>query len=109
MSDPWWGTARALFDKVAVALKHAKEGDLKTTGHDCGHRFRITVSTAGHYGIVGEGPEAHQDFEDYDDDLVWNLEVRAHDLPAAMMLAAATPLSQWHGPLSGEEDSCTTP
>lgn len=80
---------------MRYALQEAQSEELRVTGHACGHRFRIQVVSAGHYGILGEGPENHKDTDDFDEDLAWTLEVRAHSLSDAMMLAAGTPLPQW--------------
>jgi hypothetical protein len=74
----------------------AEKKELKDLGHECGHQFTITVSSVGHYGIAGEGPESHKDAVPFeDDDIFIPVTVRAHNLSDALRKAATLPLSVW--------------
>lgn len=91
----WWRSAGDDFEKVIREfLARAKAGDLRETGHDCGHEFTITVSSRGHSsGIAGDVDSAHSD-ANYSD-VMRPVVVRAHNLRDALLLAAAEPLSSW--------------
>lgn len=90
----WWQSAGRHFDKVVTEmLTKAKAAEQREKGHDCGHEFTVTVSSRGHHGITGQGPEAHAD-ANYADTMQ-PVTVRAHNLRDALLLAAAEPLSSW--------------
>lgn len=60
-SAHWWQTAGRLRPLAAEYIAKAKAVELAETGHECGHRFEITIRSAVHSGIAGEGPESHSD------------------------------------------------
>lgn len=58
-------------------------------GHACGHRFQIVVRSSTHLS----GPGDHVDANYYD--ACEPVEVRAHNLRDALLIAAALPLADW--------------
>ena len=72
----WWRAAEGTFRVVAEYLGMAKRAELREEGHDCGHTFRIQVT----------GPLGRR-----------LVEVRAHNLRDALLLAAALPITAWPG------------
>ena len=92
----WWDTLSNNFEGVVREfIKKALAAEKKETGHDCGHRFEISVRSAGHYGIEGKGPESHSDAPYFDGDVPMVVEVRAHNLRDALLVAATFPLNDW--------------
>lgn len=103
----WWNSLRNNFEKVdREFIKRALAAEQTEKGHECGHRFEISVRSAGHYGIAGEGPDAHSDAPYFEDDVPMVVEVRAHNLRDALLVAATLPLNDW---MPDEETSATPP
>ncbi|HEY6020671.1 MAG TPA: hypothetical protein VIY48_12495 [Candidatus Paceibacterota bacterium] len=92
-ADAWWMYVSKTFENILREyLKRAKKADLDETGHDCGHRWRITVESSGHY----IGPDGtHNDANYWGPGVFGPVEVRAHNLRDGLLLAAAEPLSSW--------------
>jgi hypothetical protein len=92
----WWGSLSRNFDNVdREFIKRALAAEQAETGHECGHRFEISVRSAGHYGIAGEGSESHSDAPYFESDVPMVVEVRAHNLRDALLVAATLPLNDW--------------
>lgn len=90
----WWHTASGAFAVVAECLDMAKRAELREEGHECGHTFRIQVSGRGHsWGVITDNPPTHSDANWWHDD--GTVEIRAHNLRDALLLAAAKPLAEW--------------
>ena len=103
-ASQWWSGADSTFRVLAEYLGMAKHAELREEGHDCGHTFRITVSGRGHsWGVVGETPPQHSDADWWHDD--GTVEVRAHNLRDALLLAAGLPMSAWPGLNDDEADA----
>lgn len=103
----WWQSLGRNFDNVDHEfIKRALAAEKKETGHECGHRFEISVRSAGHYGIAGRGPESHSDAPYFESDVPMVVEVRAHNLRDALLVAATLPLNDW---MPDEEASVTPP
>jgi len=101
----WWGSLARNFDNVdREFIKRALAAEKAEKGHDCGHRFEINVRSAGHYGIAGEGAESHSDAPYFESDVPMVVEVRAHSLRDALLVAATLPLNDWL-----PDDDATTP
>lgn len=99
----WW---RATIEELRLAgefASQAKAAEQKETGHDCGHTWEIAVHCRGHYGMAGEGPETHSD--DGYHCVVGPVQVRAHDLPTALLLAAVLDLDEWMGSTDQKAES----
>ena len=88
-SAHWWQTAGRLRPLAAEYIAKAKAVELAETGHDCGHRFEITIRSAMHSGIAGEGTESHSDAGWWGEPAT--VEVRAHDLATALQIASTLP------------------
>lgn len=74
-------------------------------GHDCGHQFTISITSRGHYGLLGDdGKLARCDDANWDGE-PWTITVRANDLPAALLRAASKGLNEWHQEGQDEEES----
>ena len=92
----WWRYAERAFRTVSEYLGMAKRAELREEGHDCGHTFRIQVTGRGHsWGVVGDVPPQHSDDDRWHDD--GTVEVRAHNLRDALLLAAALHITAWPG------------
>lgn len=96
----WWRSARDTFEKVIHEfLDRATKAEQEENGHECGHTFEVLVRSRGHYGLAGKGPEEHSDANYWDDCVP--VQVRAHNLRDALLLAAARPLSDF---MQGERE-----
>lgn len=99
----WWRLLGNNFDAVdREFIKKAQAAERKETGHECGHRFQITIQSASHGGITGEGPESHSDAPYFEGDEPMVIEVRAHCLRDALLVAATRPLNDWMSEEGGE-------
>ena len=99
----WWRNASETFKVVAEYLDMAKRAELRDVGHDCGHTFRIRVEGRSHSsGVVTDIPLIHSDADWWHDD--GTVEVRAHNLRDALLLAAAKPLAEWVMPDDEDEE-----
>lgn len=88
----WWNTAHTTFQNIIVeSLRRAVIAEKAETGHECGHEWTIVVASRGHYGVGGSEEHSDADYSDTYEPVV----VRAHDLRAALLLAAAKPLDAW--------------
>ena len=87
----------AAAERDALAEEWAyKRAELREEGHNCGHTFRIQVSGRGHSsGVITDIPPTHSDANWWHDD--GTVEVRAHNLRDALLLAAALPITAWPG------------
>jgi hypothetical protein len=81
---------------------NARERD---RGHDCGHQFTISVTSRGHYGLLGEDGKLERCDDANWDGEPWTMTVRASDLPAALLRAASKDLNEWHQEGQDEEGS----
>lgn len=103
-SASWWQQVRVSLDTITEEISRAQRAELVETGHECGHRFEISVRSATHAGVAGEGPESHSDapFLDATSTIV----VRAHNLRDAFLVAASAPLTDWHAdkPVAERDD-----
>ena len=98
-----WRNASETFAVVAECLDMAKRAELRDVGHDCGHTFRIRVEGRLHSsGVVTDIPLIHSDADWWHDD--GTVEVRAHNLRDALLLAAAKPLAEWVMPDDEDEE-----
>ena len=99
----WWRNAPETFKVVAGYLDMAKRAELRDVGHDCGHTFRIRVEGRLHSsGVVTDIPLIHSDADWWHDD--GTVEIRAHNLRDALLLAAAKPLAEWVMPDDEDEE-----
>ena len=99
----WWRNASETYRVVAEYLSMAKRAELRETGHDCGHTFRIQVSGRGHScGVITDNPPTHSDADWWHDD--GTVEIRAHNLRDALLLAAGLPITAWPGLNDDEAD-----
>ena len=99
----WWHTASGAFAVVAECLAMAKRAELCDVCHDCGHTFRIRVEGRLHSsGVVTDIPLIHSDADWWHDD--GTVEIRAHNLRDALLLAAAKPLAEWVMPDDKDEE-----
>lgn len=90
----WWGSLDNTFERVCREfISRARAAEKAEKGHECGHQFEITVRSADHGGIVGQGPESHID--GYFMDAMRPVTVRAHNLRDALLAAASLPLADW--------------
>ena len=80
---------------VADEMRAKADGwESKDLGHECGHLWTIYVTSKGHSsGVVGEDPPVHSDANHID--AMRPVQVRAHDLSAALRKAAALSLDAW--------------
>lgn len=86
----WWQTAGNDFEKtLREFLARAQKAERAEKGHECGHRFEISVRSSTHLSGPGEHTDA-----DYSDGLK-PVTVRAHNLRDALLVAATLPLSDW--------------
>jgi hypothetical protein len=86
----WWQSAGNDFDKVIREfLTRAQNAEQREQGHECGHRFDITVQSSLHIS----GPGEHTDADYFDG--MKPVTVRAHGLRDALLVAASLPLSDW--------------
>jgi hypothetical protein len=85
----WWGTVVGQFKTLAEFIAKAQKAELKENGHECGHRFEITVRSATHMSGTGE----HTDVDWWGDQKP--VIVRAHNLRDALLVAATLPLNDW--------------
>jgi hypothetical protein len=92
----WWESLFDTWNKVCTEfIKRAQKAELEEKGHECGHLFEISVHSRGHYGIVGKGPESHKDADWMAADEPMTVQVRAHSLKQALLIAATLPLNDW--------------
>ena len=93
----------AAAERDALAEEWAYKGaELREEGHECGHTFRIQVSGRGHScGVITDNPPTHSDADWWHDD--GTVEIRAHNLRDALLLAAGLPMSAWPGLNDDEE------
>ena len=102
-SGQWWRVVGDFWTPITEALTRAKKADERETGHDCGHTFRIRVEGRLHSsGVVTDNPPVHSDADWWHDD--GTVEVRAHNLRDALLLAAALPMTAWPGLADTEAD-----
>jgi len=86
----WWHSLGDTFDKICREfITRALKAEQDEKGHECGHRFEITVRSSTHLS----GPGDHKDADYYDGCVP--VEVRAHNLRDALLVAASLPLSDW--------------
>lgn len=86
----WWQSAGNSFDKVIREfLTRAQTAEQQEKGHECGHRFEVTVRSSLHIS----GPGEHIDADYFDG--MKPVTVRAHNLRDALLVAASLPLSDW--------------
>ena len=99
----WWRNASETFKVVVEYLAMAKRAELRDVGHECGHTFRIQVSGRGHsWGVITDNPPTHSDADWWHGD--GTVEIRAHNLRDALLLAAAKPLAEWVMPDDKDEE-----
>jgi len=77
-------------------------------GHDCGHQFTISVTSRGHYGLLGEDGKLERCDDANWDGEPWTITVRASDLPAALLRAASHDLNDWEWAGRDEDEEPTT-
>jgi hypothetical protein len=96
----WWHSLGDTFDKVCRKyIKRALAAEQVEKGHECGHRFEITVRSSLH--VSGGGKHTDADWWSDNDQPVT---VRAHNLRDALLVAASLPLNAWF-PDDNEDDS----
>ena len=97
-SAQWWAQVEKTFSLLREFVGRAKRverEELREAGaeHDCGHQFKITISSAMHAGIEGAGLKSHRDAD------WWGgyrpVTVRAHNLRNALLIAATLPLNEF--------------
>jgi hypothetical protein len=94
-SAQWALHRRKETELVFEFLKRETETEKRERGHECGHQFTISVTSRGHYGLLGEDGKLER-CEDADwDGALMTITVRAHDLPAALLRAASHSLGDW--------------
>jgi hypothetical protein len=87
----WWRSLGDTFDKVCREfITRARAAEQAEKGHECGHRFEVTVRSSLH--VSGPGEHTDADWWSADDRPVV---VRAHNLRDALLIAATLPLSDW--------------
>ena len=87
----WWHSLGDTFDKVCREfITRALATEQAEKGHECGHRFEITVRSSLHVSGPGEHADA-----DWWSDNGKPVVVRAHNLRDALLCAAALPLTDW--------------
>ncbi|GAW50580.1 MULTISPECIES: hypothetical protein [unclassified Nocardioides] len=86
----WWHNLGNAFENVCRQfIGKAQKAELSTHGHECGHRFEITIRSSLHVS----GPDKHTDADWWSDQRP--VTVRAHNLRDALLIAATLPLSDW--------------
>jgi hypothetical protein len=88
----WAANRRNETEVLFEFLKRETEAETRERDHECGHQFTITAHSRGHYGAP-DG--SHEDAHDDGKDIPMTITVRAHDLQAALLRAAAHPLADW--------------
>lgn len=89
----WWNTVHVSFQNIIMeSIRRAVAAEKAETGHDCGHEWTFVVTSRGHSSGAGDDP-THSD-ANYTDTYE-PVTVRAHNLQAALLRAAAMPLSAW--------------
>lgn len=92
----WWKGVGDTFRVIAEYLAMAKRAELRDKGHECGHTFRISVEGRLHSsGVVTDNPPTHSDADWWHND--GTVEVRAHNLRDALLIAATLPVTDWPG------------
>lgn len=87
----WWQSLGSNFDKVdREYVKRALAAEQTETGHECGHRFEVTVRSSLH--VSGSGDHTDADWWSGDSGPVT---VRAHNLRDALLVAASLPIGDW--------------
>lgn len=100
----WWKAAADTFMVLADYIHMAKRAERRDEGHECGHTFRIQVSGRLHSSdVVTDNPPTHSDANWWHDD--GTVEVRAHNLRDALLIAATLPITDWPGLNEGEARS----
>lgn len=88
----WWHSLGDTFEKVCREfITRALVAEQIEKGHECGHRFEISVRSSLH--ISGPGEHADADWWSTDPDTP--VVVRAHNLRDALLIAASLPLADW--------------
>lgn len=86
----WWQTVSNQFEtSMREFIGKARKTERNETGHDCGHRFEISVRSSLHVS----GPGEHTDADYFDGNKP--VTVRAHNLRDALLVAATLPLGEW--------------
>lgn len=86
----WWRSLGDNFEKVdREFIKRAVAAEKAETGHECGHRFEISIRSSLHTS----GPGEHTDADWFGDS--GPVTVRAHNLRDALLIAATLPLNDW--------------
>lgn len=96
-SAQWLPVIESTANTLREYLTKQREAETAERGHECGHVFTIRATTRGHYSVTGD-PEYHDAPEGDGDDMPWALEVRAHNLRDALLVAALAPLGEWTQP-----------
>jgi hypothetical protein len=95
----WWNALSDTFSKVCHEYIHkARTAEQAEKGHDCGHRFEITIRSSLH----ASGPADHTDADWFG--TCGPVTVRAHNLRDALLIAATLPLAAWFSDDSAEGD-----
>ena len=97
-SAQWWAQVEktyTLLREYVGRAKRTEREELREAGaeHDCGHQFKITISSAMHSGIEGAGPKSHRDADWWGD--CRPVTVRAHNLRDALLVASTLPLNEF--------------
>lgn len=86
----WWRSLGDTFDKICRQyIAKARAAEQAEKGHECGHRFEITVQSSTHIS----GPGDHSDADCFGN--LRPVTVRAHNLRDALLIAATLPLNDW--------------
>jgi hypothetical protein len=92
----WWQSISNTFERpLREFIERALKAEQAENGHQCGHTFEIIVRSKGHYGLAGHGPEEHSDANYWDE--CRPVQVRAHNLRDALLVAATRPLGDFIG------------
>lgn len=83
---------REMAEAVIEALVKA-QGKVDPDDADAGHRFEISIRSAGSSSVVGD--THHKDGEYFESDVPMSATVRAWNLRDALLLAVGVPLPTW--------------
>lgn len=89
-SEECWELIRRVRDALKGYVTQARAAEQREVGHECGHVWEITVRGRGHTWSDTSTHSDNQRWDNYN-----SVQVRAHDLPTAFLIASTLPVSDW--------------